>query len=208
MSTEQAFFVRERDVKALTATQTLTVQIRRPIGRADPQAATRHRKKLRMITTQSAALVSILTLALAACANQNGNPVSSTPPVSQKEISFTVGPCFGFCPVYSVSVKADATVAFEGKRHTAHLGQRNLTADRTAFAKLEAELAPFRPATGSTDRTKCDVEASDMSDYHIVWTDPDGSKTVLDHSLGCRSAANDQLNAVLRQAPDRLGISS
>lgn len=138
----------------------------------------------------------------------SGSQVSSILPVSQKEISVSVGPCFGFCPVYSVSVKSDATVAFEGKRHTALLGQRNLIGSPAAYAKLEAELAPFRPANGRTERTRCDVEASDMSNFQIVWTDPDGSKTVLDHSLGCRSATNDRLNAVLRQAPNTLSISS
>jgi len=43
-------------------------------------------------------------------------------PLDQVEIRLERSACFGFCPVYSVTVHGDGTVEFDGKQYTAHRG--------------------------------------------------------------------------------------
>jgi hypothetical protein len=147
--------------------------------------------------------------ALAGCTTGGSAPATAggAAPATAERIAFSVGPCFGFCPVYSAGIGADGMVSFEGERHTAVLGNRTAQRDAARYARFAAALAPFRPATGSHVRTTCDAQATDQSDYHISWTAPDGTQTILDHNRGCRSARNDALNAVLQAAPETLGIA-
>ena len=146
-------------------------------------------------------------LALSACAPTPHIAGTAPIPYTQESIANSVGPCFGFCPVYTVSVAPDGTTIFDGTRHTALLGRKLGGVGPAAYARLATSLAAYRPATGTTTRTICDAEASDLSDYHIVWTAPDGTRTMLDHNKGCRSARNTALNALLDEAPQTLGIA-
>ena len=63
--------------------------------------------------------------ALGGCAATTALPVSgqSTKPIKET-IAWSVGPCFGFCPVYKVEVDGNGAVRFDGERHTAVLGQK------------------------------------------------------------------------------------
>lgn len=109
--------------------------------------------------------------------------------------------------MYSVALSPGGTVSYEGTRHTAALGVRTREAGPDAYAAVARLLAPFRPASGTTAKTTCEVEASDLSTYRITWTTPEGRRTVLAHGLGCRSAENDRLADALRQVPATLGIA-
>lgn len=122
-------------------------------------------------------------------------------------ISVSVGPCFGFCPVYEANVSASGTVDFRGTRHTAVLGARRLQRKPADYAALAAALKPYAPAIGTTASTQCDQRISDQQHYTIVWTAADGARTTLQHDKGCRSAQNDALNAILEQIPSKLGIA-
>lgn len=160
-----------------------------------------------MIKFPTAAVMLAAAASLSACSTTASAPALAASVAQQESISYSVGPCFGFCPVYSVMLSPGGTVSFEGKRHTTVLGHRTRQAGPMAYAEVMAALAPFRPASGTVAKTTCEVEASDGSTYQIIWTTRDGGRTVLDHGLGCRSTRNDRLNEALRRIPGSLGIS-
>lgn len=161
-----------------------------------------------MKTTQRAlsltTLSAMLALGLSACATL---PAASGG-APKETISYSVGPCFGFCPVYSVSVTPAGHVVYKGERHTAVLGDKEAESGAGGYAAMSKGLAGFRPATGTSEDTQCDQRMTDQQNYRIVWTAADGTETVLQHDKGCRSAHNDALNKVLEGLPGKLGIDT
>lgn len=155
------------------------------------------------------ALASAAMLSLGACA-ANGTPPATaaapTPQAAGETIAVSVGPCSGFCPVYQVAVSPAGMVTFTGERHTTELGEKTRQASPADYQALATALATYRPATGTTGETQCDQRISDQSHTRITWTAPDGTVTTLEHDKGCRSAANERLNALLQDLPTRLGI--
>lgn len=151
--------------------------------------------------------IAVLTIAsavlLSGCATGGG----SAPPVAQPErLSIAVGACYGTCPVYTVTVGQDGTGQFDGKEHVATQGVRSFRTTPATYGSLIAALKPFRPTTGSTAQTQCTQQVSDQPTYVITWTADGGGETVLNHDRGCFSTSNRQLNEVLEQTPDKLGI--
>jgi Domain of unknown function (DUF6438) len=71
-------------------------------------------------------------LRLAACAGTaglvgcTGQHVTAPSGIGHRTeaITFSVGPCFGFCPVYHASITPGGAVSFAGERHTAVIGDR------------------------------------------------------------------------------------
>jgi len=131
----------------------------------------------------------------------------SAQPAPAETIAYSVGPCFGFCPVYRVEVTPSGHIAFDGERHTATLGRQEVEGGTKAYRAIATSLAAYRPATGETAQTQCDQRISDMQHYRIVWTAADGTQTVLEHDKGCRSKTNDGLNKALATLPEALGIA-
>ncbi|EGF91061.1 hypothetical protein ABI_24740 [Asticcacaulis biprosthecium C19] len=129
-----------------------------------------------------------------------------TPTTAGETLSYSVGPCFGFCPVYSVTVSPDGHVTYMGERHTAVLGPQEREAGTGTYRAVASVLAGYRPETGATEHTTCESQASDMQNYRIVWKAVDGTETVLMHDRGCRSARNDELNKAMESLPGKLGI--
>ncbi len=143
-----------------------------------------------------------LLAGLAACA---ATPGPGVPPVAET-IAISVGPCFGFCPVYSLEAAPGGQVVFVGERHTAVEGRRETQAPAGGYAATARALAPFRPATGTSEQTACERQATDMSHYTVVWTAADGTQTTLNHDGGCMSARNARLMEALKATPARLGV--
>ena len=159
-----------------------------------------------MISFPKVALASTL-LSLGACAATSTPPETASQPAAET-IAVSVGPCFGFCPVYTVAVSPAGAVTFTGERHTAELGEKTREAGPADYSALATALAAYRPATGTTAETKCDTRISDQSHTRITWTAPDKTVTTLEHDKGCRSATNERLNALLQELPTRLGIEA
>ena len=112
-------------------------------------------------------------------------PGAPTPPALE-EIRISRGPCFGFCPVYTLAVTPAGRVDFKGERHTAVLGPRAHSAGRDAYEAVRSALAPLRPETGSERQSECKVAVSDMSTLTLEWIAADGTRTALSHGMGCR----------------------
>jgi len=102
----------------------------------------------------------------------------ATPAAAQvSSISYETTPCFGFCPVYRVTVNADGSGLFEGRQHSRVQGQRRFRITRAQYRAFVARLAPARPARGDITydhATRCQgtgVPPTDGASINIVWTE-------------------------------------
>jgi hypothetical protein len=146
---------------------------------------------------------STLLLGLTACATPMDGGGQA---VRGETIRLAVGPCFGFCPVYSLSVAPDGAVRFEGERHTTVVGVKEKTVSPQAYQAVARSLAEWRPASGTSAQTECERRASDLPTYTVVWTSDAGEMTTLHHDGGCMSAANSRLKTALQAIPGQLGV--
>lgn len=149
--------------------------------------------------------ISALLVSLAGCSTMSASSVGEARP-AKETISYTVGPCFGFCPVYSLELLPTGHITYVGERHTAVVGTKEGEAGEKAYGETAKALASFHPVDGTTTDTECEQRRTDAQHYVITWTKPDGTKTVLQHDRGCMSAKNTELNKTLDTIPARLGI--
>ena len=147
-------------------------------------------------------MIAGLALALSGCAMAAGEvPGRAT----GDAISYEVGPCFGTCPVYRVTVYPDGNGVFEGRRFTAIEGERAFTATPEAYRRFAALLAPYRPrgerriVPGTPD---CGMAATDSSIIEVRW----GRADHLTFYTGCRMN-NDAMASGIAAAPSTLPIA-
>lgn len=146
-----------------------------------------------------------MSTALAGCAGNLPAPHFST--ATAETIMVSVGPCFGFCPVYTVSMAADGEVVFNGARHTAALGERRRKIDAAVYRAVAAELARFRPRAEEQREAACQVRVSDQASYDVTWIGAAGARRAIHTAGGCRDGEGAALEALLRTLPERLGIA-
>lgn len=123
---------------------------------------------------------------------------------SQVEITVSRGPCFGYCPVYEIRTIGLDHVRFEGIRHTTSPGVTIKQVNRAAVADVVAQLATYRPRSGSS-HFGCANEISDQAVYTITWQNPQGTNVQsLTFDSGCQSPEGRALRSVLDGLPARL----
>ncbi|MBX7489850.1 hypothetical protein K3177_15185 [Qipengyuania sp. GH25] len=147
--------------------------------------------------------VFVLT-ALAGCATaqqQHG-------PEANQDLSIRIeqGPCFGFCPVYDVTVDGTGKLVFNGKRHTRILGVRTAIINPDTVAKLETELAGVQPKTPGRSETPCDAVPTDTSLLVITWNRPNTDPTILASRIGCDGPAGKQVLKSIDKALKIVGV--
>jgi hypothetical protein len=123
-------------------------------------------------------------------------------------ISFETGPCFGACPVYKVTVNADGTGLFEGRRFTAVTGERYFTVTPGQYRAFVAQLAPLRPASGDrrySGPPLCRQMATDLPSAEVTWRLREGEQHLYFY-YGCDMARNRAIVARLDTAPRLLPI--
>ena len=150
------------------------------------------------------------TLALAGCVGPGGSP-GGPMPVEADSITYETGPCFGACPVYSVTVRPDGTGMFTGKRFTAVTGERAFTLTRAQYEAFAAKLAPYRPESGEVryapdNRQLCPNMATDMPSVDVTWTRAIGDSQHLHVYYGCVMQDHDAMKQALGEAADGLPI--
>lgn len=157
---------------------------------------------------RSNAMLMPALISLGACASTP--QVVTNPPLagSSETIAVSVGPCFGFCPVYDVVLSPNGDVHFSGKRHTAEVGDRDRRSSPEVYRAVADDLATFRPADGTTEHVPCAAAISDTSSYTITWTAADGRRTVGTHQRGCSGGPGQALDSVLATLPNRLGVAA
>lgn len=127
------------------------------------------------------------------------------PAPAAEEIRLSRGPCFGFCPVYSVAVTPAGRVDFKGERHTAVLGARSHTVGRTGYEDVRSALAPVRPKTSGESTFSCVSGApTDMSSLTIEWIAANGGRTAFTYRMGCRDEAGREIERKVEEQLRRL----
>ncbi|HYI63363.1 MAG TPA: DUF6438 domain-containing protein [Allosphingosinicella sp.] len=143
-------------------------------------------------------------LALAAAA-----PATAAPP-ERTGITYQTHACFGFCPVYRVTVSPDGAGLFEGRAHVAIRGQRRFRISPAQFRAFARHLEPARPATGSISydsSNRCrgaGMPPTDGSAVGISWVGADRRRQSLYFYNGCQ---NRELRDRLARAPRLLPIA-
>jgi hypothetical protein len=126
-------------------------------------------------------------------------------------ISYETGPCFGACPVYAVTVNADGTGQFEGKRFTAVSGLRSFRVTPDQYRAFADRLAPLRPKSGSvrySGAPLCRAMATDLPSVDVKWRVRSGGGQELYFNYGCDIEARRAIADRLGSAPDLLPIES
>ncbi|HEX8031582.1 MAG TPA: DUF6438 domain-containing protein [Vicinamibacterales bacterium] len=145
--------------------------------------------------------------ALGACATTSQTSHTGGATAQPQAITLSVGPCFGFCPVYELTVDAAGGVVFQGSRHTAILGERRRRVSPATYATLAADLARFKPTADTSSPVECTAAVSDTSAYTVTWSEGGDRKVVAVSQSGCPGGPAHDMNRVLRDMPDRLGVA-
>ncbi len=158
---------------------------------------------MRAVNVRAIALLGTLTLA--ACASHPRAQTGSSP--VGETITVAVGPCFGFCPVYTVTITPDGLIRFNGQRHTALLGEQTRAAGKASYRMLARDLAAFRLRSGTEAVVDCTAAVSDTPPLTVTWADAAGGKTTATVQSGCPGGTGRVLVELLRDLPSRLGIA-
>lgn len=139
----------------------------------------------------------------------------ATPPPAHdagpESISYETDACFGACPVYTVTARADGTGVFQGRRYTAVKGRRKFRVTPSQYRIFAAQLAPFLPRSGAVHYNGaplCAAMATDQASVDVKWHMPDGSERELDFYYGCDMDSKRAMAERLAKAPDLLPIAT
>jgi hypothetical protein len=125
---------------------------------------------------------------------------SETNPAPAQSVRFEITPCFGSCPVFTMTISADGHGVYEGGRFVKVKGTHKFAATPAQVRAFFDRIRPFRPrGEKHYDYGNCPVPvATDSPSVHVSWTSTSGSDS-LNWYLGCRVPA---LNAI---EPDLYG---
>jgi hypothetical protein len=159
-------------------------------------------------------VVGLAALALAGCAKTGERPGPAGPgkpiAIEGDSITYETGPCFGRCPVYSVTVRPDGSGVFTGKNFTAVSGEKQFQLSKEQYDAFAAALQPYRPETGEVryamGEPRCQMAVTDMPSVDIRWTRAIGDSQGLHFYYGCRDEANRPMADALGNAIETLPV--
>lgn len=132
---------------------------------------------------------------------------AEAPAAQGEQIVISMGPCFGFCPVYMVSLSPDGLVRFDGLRHTAVTGPQTRTVPRSTYEEVRLAIAPLRPSTGAEREWPCPQRPTDTSQLTLEWLDDQGHRTVLRYGKGCPTADGEMIERLVDHQLEVLGVA-
>lgn len=121
-------------------------------------------------------LLALFAFALAACASPPTQPPADT---ANASITLERTRCFGFCPDYSVTVRGDGQVIYQGRAFVGVEGERRAEVSPQAAAALFARAE----AIGFVNlRDEYRANITDIPSARVTLVTPDGrTKSVLDY---------------------------
>ncbi len=139
------------------------------------------------------------------CATIPGDPVA----IEGDSISYQTGPCFGTCPMYTISIRPDGSGTFEGRRFTAVTGTRAFRATPAQYRAFAAHLAPLRPAEGVVRLSgeACTSQATDLPSAEVTWFSQIGNSQGYYLDFGCDRERHQAARERLQSAPALLPIA-
>lgn len=99
-------------------------------------------------------------------------------PASNVEIRMTRGACFGFCPVYTVTINGAGEVHYEGRNFVNVVGQRTATIPTESVSGL---VARFDEIGFNNLRDSYRANVSDLPTYTVTLTRAGHTKTIVDY---------------------------
>jgi Domain of unknown function (DUF6438) len=130
-------------------------------------------------------------------------------PRESESITYETGACFGFCPIYRVTVGADGSGVFVGRRFTTVVGERGFRLSSAQYRVFAAHLAPLRPAAGTIrydNEARCGPMPTDMPTVDVGWQGPGRRAASIHYYYGC--SRQRAMAERLRTAPALLPIAA
>lgn len=160
-----------------------------------------------MLTTHLATAAALSLATLAGCTSRQaavGSPPGSAPFTT---VSFERTPCFGTCPVYSVSVSGTGSVTFVGKRNVDSVGTFTGHIDAAAVQSLRKAFdeAKYTSLQSTYGQSNCSPYAADAPRILTSIAMADQTKSI-DHDLGCGTAAPAVLADLYRKFDSIVGV--
>ncbi|WP_417488942.1 DUF6438 domain-containing protein [Maricaulis sp.] len=157
-------------------------------------------------------LLALTALALSACATTRPGtgptgPGSTGP--AWTEIEIAEGACYGFCPIYTITVTPDDRYTLNGERFTRHDGQTSGRLEAGSFQRLAAILQAHDAAALPADITMNNPAAcgrtmmSDLPDFRLGLTGPAGRQDIVWYP-GC---ADSPYREALSQIRDQVRVA-
>lgn len=143
---------------------------------------------------------------LIGCTPRVQQPGVPSPAPAGEEIRISRGPCFGFCPVYTVAVTPAGRVDFKGERHTAVLGERAHSVGPAVYGKVREALQPLRPGSATEQDFVCSVQATDMARLTVEWVSANGTRTAFHYDTGCRDEEGARIARTIEEQVRRLEV--
>ena len=133
-------------------------------------------KKIVLRGTMPDALKSLIEK-MDALYNSEGWNATATKPNNRfaKSFSYSQGPCFGKCPVYTLDIKPDGLAHFEGKRFATKQGKYTKKVADTEVAEL---VALFDAANWFKLENNYDSKITDIPSYFIKYRNGDMIKKI------------------------------
>ncbi|WP_417481262.1 DUF6438 domain-containing protein [Maricaulis sp.] len=128
-------------------------------------------------------LLALTALALSACATTQTGPGSTG--VAWTEIEIAEGACYGFCPIYTITITPDERYQLNGERFTRHDGRSSGVLEAGSFARIAEILQTHDAAALPADITMNNPAAcghtmmSDLPDFRLGLTGPDGRQDIV-----------------------------
>ena len=157
--------------------------------------------------------VALAALSASACTMTDAAPEGTPIQIERESITYSTEPCFGTCPVYSVTVMPEGEGVFEGKQHVATTGTQSFRIDAATYRRFADHLAAVRPREDDRNISHGDPDCgnapTDMPSITVRWASNTGAADQnLRLYLGCRSTEADRVAGVLKAAPDLLPIAA
>lgn len=111
-----------------------------------------------------------------------------------QSVSFETTPCFGSCPVFSMTIDANGKGTYEGGRFVKVKGRHEFTASPEQVRAFFERIGAFRPqGEKHYDYGNCPVAVStDSPSVNVTWNSAGGADALYWY-LGCRV---ESLNAI------------
>ena len=129
-----------------------------------------------------------MVVVLVACSRREPTPAAAP---AAPAVTLERTPCFGTCPVYTVTISRDGKVEFDGTRHVADSGHATATipAERVDSLLSELDAAGYFGFAEAyvMDSPACGIYATD-SPTVITSAMRDGETKTVRHDRGCSAA--------------------
>lgn len=138
------------------------------------------------------------------------HPVAGPPHLTEQTIRYETTPCYGRCPVYTLTINNRGEGVFTGTRFTAVTGERRFQATPEQFDAFAYALRPYMPADGELlieqGSKLCKNAATDMPSVDIVRDRGGSGRDHLHLYFGCDMEKNRAMKNAIGNAPDKLPI--